>query len=108
MHIGPTASHRLREEIARELFGESEDSALDTDDADRPHDERARARARRDDAATEGEHTTRRDDGEADDGTTRRDDGEADDRPLAERATDSVFESEPATDVEILTGDGGE
>lgn len=28
-----------------------------------------------------------------------------DDRPLAERATDSVFESEPATDVELLDDD---
>lgn len=94
MHIGPTASHRLREEIARELFGES--SAGDAD-PDRPHDERARARARRDDEpAADGEQAA------------HRDGDEADDRPLAERAADSVFASEPATDVELLTGDGSE
>ena len=96
MHVGPTTPHRLREEIARELFSDTDD----TSGRERPHDERARARTGA--STTPGDEGRRDDPGE--DATTEPDD----DRPLAERATDSVFESEPATDVEILTGDAGE
>lgn len=95
MHVGPTTPHRLREEIARELFGDTDD----TSGRERPHDERARARTG---ASTPGDEGRRGDAGE--ETATEPDD----DRPLAERAADSVFESEPATDVEILTGDAGE
>lgn len=121
MHIGPTPTHRLREEITRELFddGDSPDTADDTDETvRRPHDERARARQRVRDtlderetadtdpetAAWSDEPTGAPDDTEASDEPTGAPDatGPTDDRPLAERATDSVFESEPATDVALL------
>jgi hypothetical protein len=74
VHTGPTPTHRLREEIAHQLFDD------DDTDSRRPHDERARARQRAPAPADA-----------ADDG-----------RPRAERAPDSVFESEPATDVELF------
>ncbi len=104
----------------------------DTDEpVRRPHDERARARQRAGDSTQPGDAPTMAADDttEASDApTTAADDttepGDApttavddateptsdtteptDDRPLAERATDSVFESEPATDVELLDDD---
>ena len=119
MHIGPTPTHRLRETIAREMFNDADNAdetngTAETDDTDeavcRPHDERARARQRAGDSTQAGDAPTTA----ADDTTEPTSDTTeptsdttepTDDRPLAERATDSVFESEPATDVELLDDD---
>lgn len=126
MHIGPTPTHRLRETIARELFDDADNAdetngTAETDDTDeavrRPHDERARARQRAGDSTQPGDAPTTATDDTTEPGnasTTAVDDtteptsdatASTDDRPLAERATDSVFESEPATDVELLDDD---
>lgn len=127
MHIGPTPTHRLRETIARELFDDADgaDETNGTGDTDepvrRPHDERARARQRAGDSTQAGDAPTIAADDTTDDApTTAADDtteagdtteptsdatASTDDCPLAERATDSVFESEPATDVELLDDD---
>ena len=133
MHIGPTPTHRLRETIARELFDDADgaaetNGAAETGDTDeavrRPHDERARARQRAGDStqASDAPTTATDDTTEPNNApTTAVDDATeptsdtteptsdttepTDDRPLAERATDSVFESEPATDIELLDND---